>query len=195
MIRAVHSANVDPNTARDAARHILRDRRFHTNPAPRPLRGVLEWIGDRLSPIRDWLGSALTHIIEFLPPIAWLLIALSVFGLVVIRTWLAAQRRRVSTPSSARIRRVGETREDPAELEREADRAERAGDHGLAIRLRFRAGLLRLGDRGTIQYRPSIATGEVRAALGSETFDDLAHTFDAVAYGGVSATADDTANS
>jgi hypothetical protein len=52
------------------------------------------------------------------------------------------------------------------------------------VRLRFRAGLLRLGDRGAIRYRPSVTTGEVRRVLGSETFDELARTFEAVAYGG-----------
>ena len=53
-----------------------------------------------------------------------------------------------------------------------------------ALRLRFRAGLLRLGDRGAIRYRPSVTTNEVRRVLGSETFDELARTFEAVAYGG-----------
>jgi hypothetical protein len=43
---------------------------------------------------------------------------------------------------------------------------------------------LRLGDRGAIEYRPSVTTGEVRRALGNETFDDLAGTFEEVAYAG-----------
>ena len=74
--------------------------------------------------------------------------------------------------------------EDPAELERAAEAAERAGQLDVAVRLRFRAGLLRLGTRGAIHYRPSVTTNEVRRVLGSETFDELARTFDAVAYGG-----------
>ena len=74
--------------------------------------------------------------------------------------------------------------EDPDELERAADDAERAGELDRALRLRFRAGLLRLGDRGAIRYRPSVTTSEVRRVLGSETFDELARTFEAVAYGG-----------
>ncbi len=45
-------------------------------------------------------------------------------------------------------------------------------------------GLLRLGDRGAIRYRPSVTTGEVRRALDSHRFDDLAGTFEAVTYGG-----------
>ena len=74
--------------------------------------------------------------------------------------------------------------EDADALERAADAAERDGDLDRAVRLRFRAGLLRLGDRGAIRYRPSVTTGEVRRTLGSQRFDDLAGTFEAVAYGG-----------
>ena len=61
------------------------------------------------------------------------------------------------------------------------------------MRLRFRAGLLRLGDRGAIEYRPSLTTSEVRALLGSDTFDHLAGTFEHVAYGGQPAEPPDVA--
>ena len=95
----------------------------------------------------------------------------------------APARRRRRAPAPRRQRR-GEESEDPDELERAADAAERDGRLDDALRLRFRAGLLRLGDRGAIRYRPSVTTDEVRRALGSETFDELARTFEAVAYGG-----------
>ena len=87
------------------------------------------------------------------------------------------------SPALARHVAVDDS-EDPDELERAADDAERAGKLERALRLRFRAGLLRLGDRGAIRYRPSVTTSEVRRVLGSETFDELARTFEAVAYGG-----------
>jgi hypothetical protein len=74
--------------------------------------------------------------------------------------------------------------DDPRSLERRADAAEAAGDLDAALRLRFRAGLLRLDARGRIEYRPSISTHEVRRALHSEGFDRLAATFDDVVYGG-----------
>jgi hypothetical protein len=76
------------------------------------------------------------------------------------------------------------TSERADDLERAAAAAERAGDFERAVRLRFRAGLLRLGDRGAIDYRPSLTTSEVRTLLGSETFEQLASTFEHVAYGG-----------
>ena len=76
------------------------------------------------------------------------------------------------------------TRDDPAALEREADRAAAAGEWETAVRLRFRAGLLRLDARELIEYRPSLTTGEVAAAVGSPTFERVGADFDAIAYGG-----------
>lgn len=80
---------------------------------------------------------------------------------------------------------------DPADLEREARTAEKAGDHLLAFRLLFRAALLRLDDRGLIDLRPGTTTGTVAEGLGSESFHRLVARFDAVVYGGRTATADD----
>ena len=91
-----------------------------------------------------------------------------------------------SAPPAAR----GET---PAALERRAEEAERRGDHEAALRLRFRAGLLRLDARGAIAFRPSLPTGEVAQALRSDAFDRLAADFDDVVYGGREADADDVA--
>ena len=59
------------------------------------------------------------------------------------------------------------------------------------MRLRFRAGLLRLDARELIEYRPSLTTGEVAAAVGSPTFERVGADFDAIAYGGRAADEDD----
>src|SRR5207245_5848854 len=80
---------------------------------------------------------------------------------------------------------------DPGRLERNADAAERQGDLDLALRLRFRAGLLRLDRKGAIRFRPSITSGQVARQLRLRDFDDLAIRFDAVAYGGRHASATD----
>jgi hypothetical protein len=184
-------AAVDPEEARRNAEEILNDRRFRSDPAPRPFRGALQWIGDRLQPVWDWLAE----LFERVPGPIWLL--LGGLGLVALGTYIALKIRR-----SARVgghghadpfAGVGERPEDPDALEREADDAERRGDLDRAVRLRFRAGLIRLGTRGAIAYRPSVTTTEVRRALGSETFDDLARTFDGVTYGGVEAEQPDVA--
>jgi hypothetical protein len=108
---------------------------------------------------------------------------------VLVSRAVAARGGRTDARRAAEVPAV-ET-ESPDELERAAETAEREGRLDEAVRLRFRAGLLRLGDRGAIRYRPSVTTNEVRRVLGSETFEDLARTFEAIAYGGQSATTPD----
>ena len=83
--------------------------------------------------------------------------------------------------------------EDPRALDRRAEAAEEAGDLEAALRLRFRAGLLRLDERGAIDFRASLSTSEVRHTLDSDAFDALAATFDDVVYGGRTASPDDLA--
>jgi hypothetical protein len=177
----VKAQAVDPDAARDAAKHILSDRRFRHDPAPRPLRGPLEWLGDRLRGIVNWISDVLSHV-----PTA-LVIAIVVAIVVAVIAYIVSvvRRRRVTAkPPAGDVRpRTADDSEDARALERAADEAERDGDLERALRLRFRAGLLRLGDRGAIAYRPSVTTGEVRRALGSETFDELAQTFEEVTYG------------
>ena len=50
VIRRLAQA-VDPDSARADVRDILDDRRFRSDPAPRPFRGPLRWLGDRLEPV------------------------------------------------------------------------------------------------------------------------------------------------
>jgi hypothetical protein len=178
-------AAVDPEEARRNAEEILNDRRFQSDPAPRPFRGALQWIGDRLQPVWDWFADVLGRV----PGLVWIM--LGVLGLVALATYIAlkiqSSARVAGSDQRGAFSSEGERPEDPDALEREADDAERNGDLDRAVRLRFRAGLIRLGTRGAIEYRPSVTTGEVRRVLGSETFDDLASTFDAVTYGGLEA--------
>jgi hypothetical protein len=152
---------------------------------------VLQWIGDRLQPVWDWFADVFGRV----PGLVWIL--LGVLGLVALLTYIALKIRRAATISgrdrTGTFAGVGERPEDPDALDREADDAERDGDLDRAVRLRFRAGLIRLGKRGAITYRPSVTTGEVRRVLGSDTFDDLARTFDSVTYGGREAEQPDVA--
>jgi hypothetical protein len=172
---------VDPDAARREAQHILSDGRFKSSTTPRPLRGPLQWLGARLETVFGPIGRFL----ERVPGIIWWALAAAVVAFVV---WMIVRVRQQSVASASedgkRRPRVPETGEDAAALEREADEAERSGDLERAVRLRFRAGLLRLGDRGAIRYRRSVTTGEVRRTLRSERFDGLAGTFEEVTYGG-----------
>jgi hypothetical protein len=172
---------VDPDGARRQAQRILSDRRFRSSPAPRPLRGPLQWLGDRITSALDHLGNFFGSV----PTLIWVTILVAIVALV---GWAISKRvksRPARTNAGKATRSAADDEpESPDALERAADAAERDGDLAGAVRLRFRAGLLRLGDRGAIAYRPSVTTGEVRRTLGSERFDDLAGTFEAVTYGG-----------
>ena len=182
---------VDPDAARRDAHHILSDRRFHPSPTPRPLRGPLQWLGDRLSTLFDWIARVLSPV----PGVVWLIVALAIVAAIVARIVTTARSRHVTPAPGGRRYPIGDDddREDADALDRAAGAAERAGDLEHAVRLRFRAGLLRLGDRGAITYRPSVTTREVRRALDSDTFDGLAGTFEEVTYGGRAAELPDIA--
>ena len=175
------AGQVDPDRARDQAREILGGRRYKPADVPRPFEGALEWLGDRLRPIGDFFS----RITESLAGRVALAAVLA--GVVAVVALLVARRRAATSAAggeTGRGRRSAEQHADPGRLEREADAAERRGDLDAALRLRFRAGLLRLDRAGAIQFRPSITTGQVARRLRLRVFDDLAITFDAVAYGG-----------
>ena len=175
------SEAVDHDRARAAARGILGKRQFRASHTPRPLRKPLNWLGDRLTGIGHWFGRIFSHV----PTLVLFLLAVVAIGLAIAYIVTKVRANRGAATTRSRGRRIdGATIEDPDELERAADAAEHAGQLDIAVRLRFRAGLLRLGRRGVIRYRPSVTTNEVRRVLGSDSFDELAQTFDAIAYGG-----------
>lgn len=186
---------------RDDAREILSDRRFRPPPIPRPFRSIVETIADLLQPIVDaiarffrWIARGFGAIADETPGGAiglWLLIAAIVLAITIARTRsvVATRARSLATTPSSR-----DARDDPKRLEILASEAEERGEHDLAVRLRFRAGLLRLGAAKVIPRRPSLTTGELRRLLASRDFDRLGTAFDEIAYGGRPAAADDSAD-
>jgi len=159
---------------------------------PRPFEGILRWLGDRLQPVAD-LFDDISGWIPGGRPVALLLLSALVL-LAALGLARGSIRRRTS--AAARVARArAPTREDPAALERDAERAAAAGEWERAVRLRFRAGLLRLDARELIEYRPSLTTGEVADAVGSPTFERVGADFDAIAYGGRAAGEQDEAAS
>jgi hypothetical protein len=181
------AGQVDPDQARDQAREILGSRRYKPANVPRPFEGVLDWLGDRLRPIGDFF-SRITDSLA-----GKIVLAAVLAGIVTVIALLVA-RRRAARGAGAGVRHrhgAGAEHLDPGRLEVEADVAERRGDLDTALRLRFRAGLLRLDGTGAIAFRPSITSGQVSRRLRLPAFDDLAVTFDAVAYGGRHASATD----
>jgi hypothetical protein len=166
---------MDAATARREAAHILSERRFHRHEVPRPFRGLLHALSQVVEPVvralRDLFGQ---------PLIGWPLAAVIVLAALLLvartvrrRTWEGLRGAAERAPRPV----------DPARLEREADEAERRGDLERAIRLRFRAGLLRLDRARAIELEASTTSGEVARRLRSRDFDDVAASFDAVVYG------------
>ena len=172
-----------PEAARRAASSILAEGRFHQPPVPNPLHGVLVWVGRVLSDPLDAVGRLVTRIGDAVPggvAGAWVVAALvliTAVGLLALRR--ARTRLGHGSEPTGRARRLG-----PSELEREAVLAEGAGRWEDAVRLRFRAGILRLGERlscASTETTPNQVIGEI---VHSARFDSLAARFDEVAYGG-----------
>jgi hypothetical protein len=166
---------MDAATARREAAHILSERRFHRHEVPRPFRGLLDALSRIVDPVVRALGNLFGE-----PLIGWPLTALIVLAALLL---VARTVRRRTWEGLHGFAERGPRPVDPARLEREADEAERRGDLERAIRLRFRAGLLRLDRAKAIELEASTTSGEVSRRLRSHDFDDVAGSFDAVVYG------------
>ena len=161
-----------------AAREILSERRFRGSSVPRPLHRPLQWLGRELRRLYR-------RISEPLPGdggLFWMLVAAAVVGAAAYaaaRLGRSRGGRLVEAGGAAARRRA----EDPRHLEREAAKAEAAGDLERALRLRFRAGILRLAQTQAIPGRASLTNGEIARRLGLQSFRGLARDFDEVVYG------------
>ena len=179
--------------ARGDAEEILSDNRYEGSDLPRPFKGLLEEIGDALRPIWDRIRNTFEDIAGATPGGSATLWTITAALLLALLATLGSRtlRDRAEAGAEARAAAGRPERETPAQLERDADRAEREGDLERALRLRFRAGLLRLDAREAISFRPSISPREVSHALRPPEFDQLAALFDGVVYGGREPTAED----
>jgi hypothetical protein len=180
---------VDPDAARERARSILSGHDYRPERSPQPFTGALRWLGDRAHEVIDPVGRFFERLFRplfhLLPGTAgtilgWLLLLAGVTVLI----WLLVRHRLRATQAGRAARGADRnTTEDPVELERAAVAAAAAGDHRLAIRLRYRAGLLRLGARGAIALRPGTTNAAYARTLRSPRFDGLTDTFESVTYG------------
>jgi hypothetical protein len=170
-----------PSDTKTRAQRILAERRFTGSPVPRPFHGALAWIGRKFS----FLGRFEDRLDRFVPggsPVVWTILAALVVGIAAVAaTRMAARRegRLLGLERSERRRKLA----DPDALEHDAADAEGRGDFELALRLRFRAGLIRLGRADRLPLRDSLTSGEAARVLRLDDFDALARSFDEVVYG------------
>lgn len=149
---------------------------------------VTRFIDEVMQRIRDWLspsgevstGTPTTQVDPLRPSYGWLLLAAMLVLAVVVAAVIA--RRRLGAEIDQQRAIDVERRGDAAELEDLANAAEAAGRFQDALRLRFRAGLMRLDDLDVIAYDPALATGAIRSAVGMGEFDTVASQFERVAY-------------
>jgi hypothetical protein len=178
-------ASGSAEAATHLARAILAEGRFHQPPVPRPLHGALTAIGTAMRAPFDALDDAVVALGALFPGGVvgvWGVLAIIVLG----SAWLLARRRSRTALAGGSGARAGgrEVRERASELDRAAETAELSGRLADAVRLRFRAGLMRLEERGTIATAGSTPTSDVSRILSSSRFDGLARRFDEIAYGG-----------
>jgi hypothetical protein len=177
-----------PPGARDEARRILGERRFHASRAPQPLRPVLSAIGraaERLGQLLRPLWHPFVSLAKAFPggsTAFWLVLGAIVVAVAayLFRSLARRRDRRVLAGGS----RVGATQgDDPVALERAAERAEGRGELELALRLRFRAGILRLQRARVVPTGGILTSRELSRRLRSREFDLAAGVFDEVVYG------------
>lgn len=173
------------------ARQILEDRRFRPGPVPRPFRGLFRTLGRWLQPVSGALERAWSAVSGR----TW---AVGLLGAAVVLGAAAVSLRLVRRRTAAGVERTGRDRRrhapgDPEELERRAERAEGDGDLELALRLRFRAGLMRLDRAGVVADRPALTAGGLARQVPSPRVRALATTFEEVVYGRRPATPGDVA--
>ena len=190
-----------PAAERAEAERILEQDRYRSEEIPRPFRRQLEWIADRLEPVGNavdsifgWVDDVFRGLARGTPGGAatlWFIIGGVIVAMVALQTKRIVERR-----GRTRIEDViathGGRGDDARDLERKAAAARARGDHELAVRLLFRAGLLRLARARAIPARRSLTTGEIRRLLGYPEFDRIGRSFDEIAYGRRPATSSDT---
>lgn len=186
MLPAGPAATVDPDAARRSAQEILDGSKYQEPQFPRPFKGILEWLADRIRPVTDAIDSVLERVVGFildLPGGRFILAALIVAVLVLVIRWLAGRRSRSAVSSTASSGLV-DLRLDPDALEREAHAAEADGDHALAVRRRYEAGLLRLVRSDRLVLRADTTAGAAARQVDQPAMDELTADFEQIVYGG-----------
>ena len=162
-----------PAVARRAAAAIVAEGRFHPSPVPDPLHGVVKWVGNAVADPFNAIGKLVADIGKVFPGGVAGVWAVGAALLLLAVSLLFARRARYSLGNAFDEFGVDARRVTPAELEREAAAAERAQRWDDAVRLRFRAGILRLGERLELASTETVPNHMLGRLLRSRRFDSL----------------------
>ncbi len=183
---------VGPEEARRQALEVLDRDEYRERDVPRPFRGALRWLADRLRP----LGRALTDLVGpilDLPGGRYLLLGLLVGAVTGLVAWIIRRRSRalVAVEGGGALGR--DALDDPRDLERRSAAAEASGDYAEALRLAHLAGLGRLAEEGRLRLSSATTASDAARQVDHPRLDQLTETFEEVVYGGRIPTADDLA--
>lgn len=191
------------SSARHQARDILSKPPFRTTPShpPRPLAGILHALGRALNwafgrPARWFYRHVLVHIGHGFSVTfgGWWVVVVGAMALglgIAVGVLIVRRRARISARETASGSMTTAT-DDPDDIDRRAATAESAGDYETAVRLRFRAGLVRLQRSGLIVNQGAQTGRQLSARLRSPTFDALAGRHELIVYARDEATVSDS---
>lgn len=177
---------------RRRAQEVLGQDEYREPDLPRPFRRPLQWLGDRLVAAWDFAVGVLSPVLGTRG--AALVLAAGIGGALALLLVRLVQRSAKRSPGAGAPEHgtlLVDPSLDPADLERQADRAREAGDHAAAVRLRYDAGLVRLVRSGRLRLRAATTPAGAAEQIGMPAMDALTATFEEIVYGGRPASASD----
>lgn len=184
--------DTDPAEARRLAEKILSDRKYKEARPPNPFERPIAWIGATVRRFFSSIADLVDRIIPGNARQAWGVIAL-LAGLATVLFVIQLAIRRQRVRAIAAIGKASLTFEDPAQLEALAAAAANKANYGESIRLRFRAGLVRLEQSRRIADPSHHTNGDIYESVRAEPLLHLQRQFDQIIYGRAEANADDEA--
>lgn len=169
---------------------ILAEERFDTTRSVSAAAVMRAW---SLRLVQGVLSALERSIPGGLATLGWILLVATVAGSGAVA--MSLLRRREREVEAATRSHMGAERARPAALERQAVAAERLGHLEEALRLRFRAALLRLDAHGAIRFHDGLTSGQVLDGVPHRLVPPLVTAHDEVVYGGRAPTLDDLTES
>ncbi|MCL4449027.1 MAG: hypothetical protein M1483_04660 [Actinobacteria bacterium] len=172
---------------RKTAQTILKEPQFRSHTPPRPLHGLLStighWLDFKLPSFPHPFGS------NIFSNMLWTMLILAVISAVILGFAIVLTHR--LTSKAVRVKRLEDKTPtipaktdylNPDELLRQAILAENSSQFNEAVKLRFKAGIVRLEKDGYVTNTLTTTTEDISETIASPTFNYLAKTFNEIAY-------------